>query len=457
MASGKRTHIGKRLVGPAVLWQDWDDEVEEIAVGYWERFADLLLVAAASSIADNFQEEQNWQGFLEFTILYAIMVNGWLLYTHHYTSRFEETSLLHSFVLLFFLLGMAASIVNARFETARGFSLAVILQNLAFLCMIVPIGIYLPRARAFCTVLSCVTMTAVLCFVVAAIFPDWALFAWGLVALLDHFMELWLPYFLPGNKLIPTNIEHTKDRLGVLVLVMLGETVISSTMTFREFAADANIQDNRYYVVLGLSFLLIFMFMLLYFNMQPAPKDHALRRSRIVGSIHLVLNKTLGLSLLSIGVSIKLAVEAVSIGEDMSPFAGRLLGLAVGSSMLILFAMRLCHYVGKLPRASDPPSIQELMWMWWLTFGGASLIPFLFLHVTNPVIALGMYSGLLMTLCIVESWFTQILQNFLDLQDISTWNQETAPLYSGQTPYDNDSNSNAMDIKQTTQGAAIRD
>jgi low temperature requirement protein LtrA len=295
-------------------------------------------------------------------------------------------------------------------------------------------------------VLSSVVTIAVLCFVGAAIFPDWALFAWGLAALLHHFMELWLPYFLPGNKLIPTNMEHTKDRLGVIVLVMLGEAVISSTTTVREFAADSSIQDSRYYLVLALSFLLIFMFMLLYFNMQPAPKDHALRRSKGIGSIHFVLNKTLGLSLLSIGVSIKLAIEAVSVGEDMSSFAGRLLGLAVGSSMVILFAMRLCHHGGKLPRSSDPPNIQELMWIWWLMFGGASIIPFLCLHVTNPVVALGMYSGLLMTLCIVESWFAEI-QDFQ--QGFSTVNEERAPLHSSQASYDTVSNpnSNGMDIK----------
>jgi hypothetical protein len=232
--------------------------------------------------------------------------------------------------------------------------------------------------------------------------------------------------------------------LGVIVLVMLGEAVISSTMTVREFAADSSIQDNRYYLVLALSFLLIFMFMLLYFNMQPAPKDHALRRSKRIGSIHFVLNKTLGLSLLSIGVSIKLAIEAVSVGEDMSSFAGRLLGLAVGSSMVILFAMRLCHYGGNLPRESDPPSIRELMWIWWLMFGGASIIPYFCLHVTNPVVALGMYSGLLMTLCVVESWISEI-QDFQ--RGFLTGNEETAPLHKDQASYDNASNPNAVGVK----------
>jgi hypothetical protein len=68
----------------------------------------------------------------------------------------------------------------------------------------------------------------------------------------------------------------------------------------------------------------------------------------------------------------------------MSSFAGRLLGLAVGYS---LYGATLLLR-GELPRASDPPSIQRLMWIWWLIFGGAMIIPFLFLHLTNPVIAL---------------------------------------------------------------------
>jgi low temperature requirement protein LtrA len=437
MAPEKRTHIGRRLVATAVLWQDWDQEVEDIEPGYWELFTDLLMVAAASSIADNFKEQQNWQGFLEFAILYAIMVNGWLLYSHHYTCRFEETSLLHSFILLFFLLGMAASIVNAGYDTARGFSLAVILQLVAFLCMIVPTGIFLPRARAFCTAISCATTAAILCFVVTAVRPDWAPIAWGLAAFWMHFTEFFMIFLVKGDKLIPANIEHSKDRLGVLVLVMLGETVISSTMTYREFAADSNVQEDsryEYYVVLTLSFLLIFMFTLLFFNLQPASKDHAYRRSRGFGSTLLILNKTLGLSLLAIGVSIKLIVEAVAEREDMSSVGCRLLGLAVGSSMTILFGMRLCHYGGKLPRASDPIIIQRLMWIWWSFFGVASIIPFLFLRLTNPIVALALYSGLLMTLCIVESLFTTILQDFMP------GNEETAPLLNDRISYDTVSN-----------------
>ena len=76
---------------------------------------------------------------------------------------------------------------------------------------------------------------------------------------------------------------------------MLGESVISSTITIREYANDGEgSESTKYYSVLGLSFLLIFMFSLLFFNVQPHPKDHGLRRSRFFGISIMILNKWLG-------------------------------------------------------------------------------------------------------------------------------------------------------------------
>jgi low temperature requirement protein LtrA len=56
------------LVGKPVLLQDWDEEAEEGSVQHWELFLDLLLVAAASAIADEFQENLTLHGFLEFAV-----------------------------------------------------------------------------------------------------------------------------------------------------------------------------------------------------------------------------------------------------------------------------------------------------------------------------------------------------------------------------------------------------
>jgi len=68
----------RRLFGPTILLQDWGDTSEGFnntgnSSHYWELFIDLLLVAAASSIADTFKESHSVS---QFTLSYMIVVNG---------------------------------------------------------------------------------------------------------------------------------------------------------------------------------------------------------------------------------------------------------------------------------------------------------------------------------------------------------------------------------------------
>jgi hypothetical protein len=43
----KKIHLGRKLVGTAVLWQDWDQEDEDATVGYWELFTDRTFLSLA--------------------------------------------------------------------------------------------------------------------------------------------------------------------------------------------------------------------------------------------------------------------------------------------------------------------------------------------------------------------------------------------------------------------------
>ena len=130
------------------------EEAAAISPGYWELFVDLLLVAAASSIADTFLERQTMSGLFEFFLLYMTIIHSWLLYTHHYTSRFKEASLVHTLILFVYMFGMAVTIVNASLKTAAAFSFGVVIQRVAWLVMMVPIGFQIPRAYPFVVVLE---------------------------------------------------------------------------------------------------------------------------------------------------------------------------------------------------------------------------------------------------------------------------------------------------------------
>mmetsp|Transcript_7110 Transcript_7110/g.17391 ORF Transcript_7110/g.17391 Transcript_7110/m.17391 type:complete len:122 (-) Transcript_7110:76-441(-) len=66
----------------------------------------------------------------------------------------------------------------------------------------------------------------------------------------------------------------------------------------------------------------------------------------------------------------------------------------------------------------------RLMRLWWLVFGLVAVLPFgacaalRWAGVSDPLTAVGVYSGLVAFLCVVESGFTHLLGDHLDVSKI---------------------------------------
>jgi low temperature requirement protein LtrA len=328
-------------------------------------------------------------------------------------------------ILFFFMLGIASGIVNA-YETPRDFFFSAALQRVALLVMLGQLIVALPRARAFGIAFGSIVLLSTILFLLSAIYPDsFAPIGWWLVVLLEFNIEPIFALSLPGRKLVPVNIEHCKDRLGVIILIMLGETVISSTISYRELMKEKRgdekdeeeQQGGNYYVVLALCFLLIFMFTLYYFHHQPDPDDHAFRRSCTHGRLLMSAHKLLGLALLSMGVGVKLVVEAVVKVEPLSDFGSKLLGLSIAAALLILFLMRYLHYGGmdRYPLPDYPPNVKALFNAWWVLLGVAWVIPILCVleQWADPVTYMSVYASLLFVLTLAETSFTHVLSPYL--------------------------------------------
>ena len=178
--------IGRRLYATAGLRQDWDDEPEAVSPGYLELFVESLARGG---------------GFCHCGYLQRGPDVTWL-------------------VLFFYMLGMAVTIVNASYETAATFSMGIILQRAAWLTMLVPVASQVSRARDFVFTLGLITFASLLPHLVVVCKPDWVVAGWTVAAVIDMLTEDILSFSLPGTKLVPINIEHTKDRLGVLVCRM---------------------------------------------------------------------------------------------------------------------------------------------------------------------------------------------------------------------------------------------
>ena len=465
---------GRRLFGAPVLLQDWDREAEEGAAQYWELFLDLLLVAGASSLADQFKENLNAYGLGEFTVFYLLLVDSWLLYTHHITSRFEDSSLAHSMVLFVYCVGFGGAIVNTGYADVQAFCWGALLQRFAILWMLGSLAACIPRARTFCFILAVIILCTMLGLLVVALWGDSVehstiiMTIFWMAACLEFMGEVVLNIFMDTASLIPINIEQTKERLGALELVMLGETVLSVCIIYKEMLSkgeifgmeeehdydyerdmDGNVEVSEiirsssnkyhqpYYWALIFSFLLVFMFLLFYFHMQPAPADHAFRRSRFHGTAALLLHKVLGLAFLAVGTSIKLVVECLLSGDDkdMPLFASKLMGYGVGSALLLLFIMRYLHYGGrdginfggdKVLYYGRDPALDQIAMFWWWTVGVAALLPFVgvLTGVTlrmDPLILTSVHAGLLFWLCAIESYYSHLLQDGVLRQDGSVF------------------------------------
>jgi hypothetical protein len=384
------------------------------------------MVAAASAVADGLKENPTASGINEFIVLYLIFVNGWFLYTHHITTRFEDSSFLHAMILFIFILGNAIYIVNASFETAQALAVGALLQRVSIMMIILSICLCIPRARAMGILFAQVTTVTMVFYFLTVVFPERAgIFLW-IAVLIELFSEFIMAFSLRRADMIPINIEHTKDRMGILLLVMLGETVISATIEYRRLTEEEEIENlSDYYWILFWALVLVFFYTLLFFAMTPPPAFHAFRRSRLHGCTLIVVQKILCGCVLAVGAGVKLTIEAVTKQEELTDFCIDLMSLSVGYSLLLLFCLRALHYLGIIPTGSEPAFALRLMYIWWLVFAFSSLLPFLgiVLRVRDPVTSIAMYATLLFGVCFVESTFTHILEPYL-IQDAKE--EETA-------------------------------
>ena len=425
----------RALLGRPVLTQDWEDEIEEGAAKYWELFLDLLLVAAASSITDKFRNNLTLEGFFEYALFYFLIMNAWHFYTHAYCTRFEDVSLSHSMVLFLYFLGFGCCIVNASYEDARMFVAGALLQRLSVLCMFAAAAYCIPRARqtvVWFTAFASVSCTALL----VALIPGWTAIGLWAATILETFLEgmvalgLIKTGLLEMRQFIPINIEQTKDRMGALMLIMLGETVLSITIIYNEMKEKGEIFEDEeswsYYILLALVFLSIFMFALLYFNVQPTPSEHAYRRSVLHSAGITLVYKLQGLSFLSIGVCVKWAVPAV-LQDDMTDktFINALSCLAASSALGLILISRLLHYAGKTSfrfadytiKLGEDSHLDRLSMLWWSTLAVACIMPPIVVYSSwtpsDPMHLIGIVSALLFCLTFLESYYVELMKERL--------------------------------------------
>ncbi|KAF0687179.1 Aste57867_21035 [Aphanomyces stellatus] len=354
---------------------DWNGNYEEKSAQWFELFMDLIMVAACANVADKLKDDLTHDGFLNYLLVFTMYVASWQKYTF-FNARFSEDSFVHYSMLYVLLAGLGGMVMAG--DPSPGFTIGLLLVRVAMVLMYLNVYFQLHETRktlwieillsgssslVLLTSLflpsSCTVPCYVVCFFIEVIFRYiWAFQGW--------FLD-------PDHPHIPMNIEHTSERYGCFVMVVLGEAILSSTINTKP--SDKANFTTRYYAVMLLSFLVNFSMAMYYFAMRPPRKFHAMRRGLLGLISFVVLHLCLLPSLLTMSVSTKLIADAVLKQAPLESSSVWTLFGAMALALAFMFGIRLAHFVGVQPAPHDPIEVKMIKYHWWVLVGLSPLIP----------------------------------------------------------------------------------
>ncbi|OQS06567.1 hypothetical protein THRCLA_01388 [Thraustotheca clavata] len=384
----------------------WSGEYEEKSAEWFELFLDLIMVAACSNVADGLKEDLSFNGWVQFFVLCFMYSSSWHLYTH-FNGRFSETSLLHYVFLYLLLIGLGGMVLAS--EPGARFTIGLILIRVALLCMNTSVYWSLPQARAKASMDMALDTAAIILFV-CALYVDSHTFTLTVYALAAVQQTVFAIIFsqlscLVQNR-IPMNIDHVDEREGCMVMVALGESVVSAVINSRQIEQEL---PTRFYAAMQLSLLIIFSLAIFYFAAKPPREMHAMRRSVFTGFGYSVLHYFLLPTLLAIGVGTKLVSYSVLHSLPLSSTALWILFCSISLALLEMLLIRLMHYWGRQPAPTDPEPIRKIKFIWWGVCAFSPLFPLIAAYIleaatgVDPIIALIVAASIIMVWLISET------------------------------------------------------
>ncbi|KAF0694304.1 Aste57867_14816 [Aphanomyces stellatus] len=357
------------------LSADWSGDYEEKSAEWFELFLDLIVVAAFSNTATKLQHDLSLPGVLYFLLLTGLYTMCWTLYANFH-ARFNEKSLLHYAYLYVFLVGLGGMVLAG--DAGHTFTIGLVLVHIAQVLMYSTVHSLLPRVRATTVVDILFNLFAIAVLLLSLVLPaSWTLPAYVLVYVVEsigRYVAAILGWFMPPSHMrVPMNIDHFNERVGCLVMVALGEAVVSAIINFDK----PELLTTRFFVMMQLALLVIFAMAMYYFAIKPPRDFHALRRSAVAGITFTWLHFLLYPTLLAIGVGLKFITAAVLADTPLRSIHVWLLFGSIALALVVMLGIRLTHYGGRQPSPTDPVPVKRIKNAWWLLVGVSPLVSLL--------------------------------------------------------------------------------
>ncbi len=264
-------------------WYEYDDNGERILYkgkeerhASWEElFYDLIHVAFLSNITHFFSEDPS--NYFSYIVLFFSIWSIWLE-NAFYGSLYATNDIIHKVYYYWHMLGIAAMILNTesawKNNGSWGFAVSYIAANIPMIIMYIWAAFMERRTNHNI-------------FRLISLFV--CLIPWIISVATGYYYPLWLTslIFLELSKIIgplfdlfpPITIDHWAERLGLFVIITLGESVLS-ILTAR---SDTDIYPPEVYIGAALGLLVSFCIKWIYFDVETdtEKKRHALIRNKL--------------------------------------------------------------------------------------------------------------------------------------------------------------------------------
>lgn len=324
-----------RMWEPPKIRQNWNDDQEPIHDRY-QLFFNLVVVALAINLTNLIKDDLTGRGIGNLIAYYLVFFNVWLqmaLFNTRFIAACGYSKIVRFFYALC-IVGMSGSVLHTD-DVRLQFSLNLMASRIFLSLLYLQVWALTPTARDFATIALLGNGVAIVLLLASGFLPPSASkVIWSSLWIVDLCWSR-LTYISKAQSL-PVNVEHLSERFHEIVVLMVGESVISLLF-------DAKIVSVGDYGVIFFGFLLLNALKTLYSEAQPSDPDcHAFRRSFMTGRVFLYSHVFLGTALLCVGAGLGLFLK-LSPGERIGRSEYWLLSVAVFLVLIFINVIRVSH------------------------------------------------------------------------------------------------------------------
>ena len=401
----------------------WEAQEQARSVSWLELFYDLLYVAAAINTGHILKHELDASSVGSFIVLCVTLWTTWATYTNYY-SRFTGDSCVHELFFLLHALGVLGMVCSITAEDhgmglRPQFLCCLAVSRLSLIVPYVMVLLFIPEAwlTGFGHAMG-LAVSGLVCLM-AGLLPRWEepvtegwfvgvlvvvmlLDSWELCAYITiHYLRKWKVEGLKGraNRIIPFHIEHYNERNGLLVMILLGETIVSlATLAIPVDSGDSGAAHRRlaattgppsatadairqvHYVCVALAYAVLYCLKMFYYLATPDLAWHALGRYPWWGLLWCLCHMLLFPALVALGVSFALIIKHAPAGHVAREEAWLCCG-ALFACLMLKLVVRCAHFLRPflLLICTAPATAVRLhihlQLVWWLVGGGLCAVP----------------------------------------------------------------------------------